>query len=87
MTFVKAAAAAACMALLLWVGKELLPVGRGLARNAWAVVKVVGVGLLGTWLYYWLTKVMAMPETNYVNRALNRRRAGAESEPEIPPAG
>lgn len=71
-TLVKSVAAGVGMAIILFAGDWALPKGEGWATNLWALVRIVGLGLVGAWLYYGLTRLMRMPETRYVDRALGR---------------
>jgi putative peptidoglycan lipid II flippase len=71
-TLFKSVAAGVGMAIVLLVGDWVLPQGGGWAANLWALVRLVGLGLAGAWLYYGLTRFMKMPETRYVDRALGR---------------
>lgn len=71
-TLIKSAAAAllvglGCMAILPWI-----PIGAGYGRNAYSALKLVGVGLLAAWLYYFMTKAMGMRESSYFERAVKR---------------
>ena len=79
-TFAKAGLAAAAMGLALWMGTLVMPQAEGLGRNARALVLVGGLGLAGAWLYYGLTRLMRMPETQTIDRALARlsRRRSAD---------
>jgi putative peptidoglycan lipid II flippase len=71
-TLLKSLAAGVGMGIILFVGDWALPLGEGWAANLWALVRLAGLGLVGTWLYYGLTRAMKMPETRYVDRALGR---------------
>lgn len=80
-TFAKCLVAGAAMAAVLAVGDWALPRGEGLLSNFWALVRLVGLGLLGAWLYYGMTRAMKMSETRYIERALNRLARRAEPLP------
>lgn len=41
-------------------------------RKIFEIVDVVLIGLIGTWIYYFVTRLMKMPETDYVNRIVDR---------------
>jgi putative peptidoglycan lipid II flippase len=69
-TLVKSAAGAAAMAVFLYGALLITPSGSGVGRNVWAFVKVFGVGLVGAWIYYGITRLMKMPETSSINRVL-----------------
>jgi putative peptidoglycan lipid II flippase len=71
-TAAKALVAACLMSVVLYLGLVLLPVGQGHGRNVWAAVKVFGVGLVAAWVYYFVTRMLGMPETAYVDKALAR---------------
>jgi hypothetical protein len=78
------------MSAVLCAGLYLIPSGTGLGRNLLAFVKVVGVGLVGAWIYYFTTRKLGMAESKYIDRALARiaRRNApiteAGSDPDLP---
>jgi putative peptidoglycan lipid II flippase len=71
-TFGKGLVAAAVMAAILWIGHALVPNASGWKHNAMAAVKVLGFGLVGAWAYYYVTKLLRMPEADRVDRGLAR---------------
>ena len=76
-TLVKAAAVSAALGVPLYFGTEAV------ATTVFANGKLAVIGFLGLatilvgWAYYGITKLLGMPETSYVSRALNRRRPTA----------
>jgi len=80
-TFAKCVVAGGAMAALLAVGDWALPQGEGPLSNFWALIRLVGLGLLGAWLYYGMTRAMKMSETRYIERALSRLARRAEPLP------
>ncbi len=81
----KASLAAVAAGLVLYAGSQLLPVGSGLGRNLWALVRLGGVGLVAGWVYYFVSRKLGMAETEYIDRALarldRRKRPPAPPEP------
>ncbi len=74
-TFLKAALASAVIGGLVY---GLVPLTAAVGWGAGKVGALILVGsgiLLGGWAYYFLTKLMGMPETQYLARALNRKGA------------
>ncbi len=58
------------------------PLAANIAGKKWPTLLVMGgVFLLGSWAYYFITKALKMPETNYVANAMNKRRAKSNAEP------
>lgn len=81
----KSLLASVAAGLVLFAGTQLLPYGTGVGRNLWAFVRLGGVGLVAGWVYYWITRKLAMSETEYVERALariDRRRRSTEPREE-----
>lgn len=77
-TALKAVTAVIPAGLVLGIGSWLVPTGEGLQGNALSLVRLVGLGLVAAWTYYGLARVLKMPETDTVNRALaklSRKRA------------
>ncbi|MBI5707896.1 MAG: murein biosynthesis integral membrane protein MurJ [Armatimonadetes bacterium] len=76
-TFFKSSGAGLAMGLVLWMGALVVPRGEGLGHNALSLVRLFVFGLSGVWVYYGITRRLAMPETAYLDRTLaklNRKR-------------
>lgn len=71
-TFLKSLAASVGMALVLWLGATVVPEGEGVSRNLWSMLTLGGFGLAGAWVYYGITRLLKMPESAFVDRALAR---------------
>lgn len=89
-TLAKSALCAAAFGLVLWIGKELIPYNREVALfgkslgkysiNFWSMVKVLGPGLVGAWVYFFAARALKMPETAYFDRVAAKfaKRKAAE---------
>jgi putative peptidoglycan lipid II flippase len=80
LTLVKSSIAGIAMAGVLLLGQWVLPAGHGLTRNLFAAITIFGFGLVGAWGYYFVSRLLKMPETAYIDRAiarLDRRRQKA----------
>ncbi len=82
-TVVKSLIAAAVMGGVIFALSKVLPMNGGVGRNAVAFGRLFLLGLGGAWLYAALARAMKMPETAYVERAMNRisRRRVVEQTP------
>ncbi len=78
-TFLKSCVGGAAAAGLILGGYTLFVNAGRPGGKVMLAVSLVMLFLLGAWLYYFLTKLMKMPETAYVQRAVNRKRG-------VPPA-
>ena len=69
-----------CIPLILVAsGVAYSPLGQSIAGIKWQTLGIVfGVFMLGAWAYYFITKALAMPESEYVKRAMNRRAKRVE---------
>lgn len=66
---------------LMFVVRAQLP----MQTKVWSLVVGGGLALAAAWVYYGITKMLAMPECDYVNRALERlrrSRAGSGRSPD-----
>jgi len=85
LTILKATVCASAFGFVLWTGQQLLPhnrevvvLGKNLGAysvNFWSMVKLLGPGLLGAWVYIFTARALKMPEADYFDRALGRRAA------------
>lgn len=73
-TFLKSAIASGLVGGALYLVAILLRPEAGFGKVAALALAGVG-GLAGVWAYFFLTKFLQMPETQYLARALNRRTA------------
>ena len=73
-TLAKSAFASIPFGVVLYLAVHYLPEGTGIGRNLLAAVKVVGIGTVAAWVYYFGAKKLGMSETDYVTRALKRNR-------------
>lgn len=69
-TFVKALFASLLMAGIMYLGDLGMPRGTGLGRNAWALGRLLLLGVGSAWVYYFISRALKMPETAYIDRAL-----------------
>ncbi|MFI5385568.1 MAG: murein biosynthesis integral membrane protein MurJ, partial [Fimbriimonadales bacterium] len=89
-TLLKSLVAGLVMAAVLYAGLKMIPSGSGLGRNGFALMKLGGVGLVGAWIYFFVTRKLGMKETQYLDRAMARLRnrsastKEAGSSPELP---
>jgi putative peptidoglycan lipid II flippase len=58
-----------------------MPAGDGLGPNAVSLVRVLGLGLAGTWLFLWLGRLLGLEEATYAMRAIGRRKSNTEEPP------
>jgi putative peptidoglycan lipid II flippase len=71
---------------LIAFGVAYTPFGTHIAgHKAQTLLVVLAVFLIGAWAYYFLTKTLGMKESEYVGRAMNRRRRSPEPPPDLPP--
>lgn len=71
-TFLKSAAAALVAGAAVYAALWFLPDGAGVGRNLAAGIKLLGLGLSGAWIYYFITRALGMPETSTIDRAMAR---------------
>lgn len=69
-TLLKCVFASSIMAVPCWFAIRALIV-QNIAKPLF-LVGVVLIGLIGTWIYVWITRAMKMPEAAYVDRAMKR---------------
>lgn len=86
-TLGKSLMAVVVMVVVMMVGDALLPTGTGFGRNAWALGRLLLLGLGSAWVYYGITRALRMPETDTINRALARldRKRAKTKQPAEPP--
>jgi putative peptidoglycan lipid II flippase len=83
-TFAKSLIASGIVGGATWVGINAITTGGAELGKVGALTAVAVSVLLGGWAYYFLTRAMRMPETDYLLRALNRKGSG--DPPETPTA-
>ncbi|HJP81908.1 MAG TPA: murein biosynthesis integral membrane protein MurJ [Fimbriimonadaceae bacterium] len=73
---------------LLAIGVGYTSFGQHIASHKFQTLGVVlGVFLLGAWSYYFVTRALGMKESEYLNRAMNRRAKRAEPVSDIEAGG
>jgi putative peptidoglycan lipid II flippase len=85
-TLGKSLLAALALVAVLYAGLAILPTGVGEGRNLWAIVTILVAGLAASWAYYFVSRLLKMPETKYVDRALAKisRSKEDQADPKLP---
>ena len=82
LTFMRGSIAAVLAASAVYGGLLLWP--QEFTSGTFPLVfQVFGLGLLGAWMYYGLTRLMKMPETTTVNRVLGRMSRSRQDDQDI----
>lgn len=85
-SLVKTVIGSLALGLCCWVGAQLIPASslHGETRNLIGLARLMAFGLVGIWVYYWVTKKLGMEESETLARAMRRfdRRRQRPSTPE-----
>lgn len=77
-TIAKAVAASVVASGFAWWALSLVPAPSGTGTSLLSLGSLLFVMCCFGWIYYLLAKALKMPETEYVNRAMNKRRRPSE---------